>query len=146
MQITSDMQAYKGTNIRSAVDKMRAQAIIRAKHDKTGLSLVHFNLTHFMHKSRHEDAFFILSQWAVEPVRRQQRKFVQSPQSGHKALHNRMNTLIESLKKRKDADKEFVESARIHMIGTIERIMAHLMNNEDDTQSQQHLNEDKVVS
>ncbi|MGH1402813.1 MAG: hypothetical protein ACRBDL_01070 [Alphaproteobacteria bacterium] len=146
MHVTSDAQTYKGTNIRTAVDKMRAQAIIRAKHDKTGLSLVHFNLTHFMHKSRHEDAFFILSQWAVEPVRRQQKKFFQSPKEGHKALHGRINTLIESLRARKDTNDEFVENARIHMIGTIERVMAHIINSTDDFQGQNNLNEDKIVS
>ncbi len=136
MELVESADRYKGTNIKSAVDKMRAKAIIRAGHDKTGLSLVHFNLSHFMIKSKHEDAFFILSQWAVEPIRTKPQVFIAQPREGYKSLHNRLNILLDSIKKREDATQEFVELSRMHMVGTVERIMSPLLNNTENTDQQ----------
>ncbi len=130
MELVESADRYKGTNIKSAVDKMRAKAIIRAGYDTSGLSMVHFNLAHFMAKSKHEDAFFILSQWAVEPIRTKPQIFLAQPREGYKSLHNRLNILLTSLRKREDATEEFIEIARMHMVGTVERVMSPILNKE----------------
>ena len=114
---------FSGTNIKKPMDKMRAHAIIRAKDDPSGLSIINFNLPAFLHKSRHKDAFFILSMWATEPVRRNSLKFVKYPEQGKQALRLRADALLQHISKREDTCNEFIQSASLYINTAIETEM-----------------------
>lgn len=107
--------AFKGTNIKTPFERMRAKAIICANMDTRGLSLISFNLTTFLKKGREDDAFYILSHWAIEPTKQHTLKFHQNPQTGQQALIGRAEKLIEYLEKREDTSDYFLETVLQYM-------------------------------
>ncbi len=110
---------------------MRACAIINANLDVRGLSLINFNLTTFMGKGRQKDALFILSLWAIEPVRKQTQRFIESPKAGEAALIKRTDNLIVYLKKRSDASDCFIENATSQMTDRINKTIYAICQSQD---------------
>ncbi len=121
-----DARDYSGTTIKTPFEKMRANAIINAKNDTAGLSLINFNITAFLPKSKREDAYYLLSQWAIEPINLQKQKFLQYPQQGTQALIKRADLLIENLSKRNDLPDGFLEISGERMKEEINKTMHSL--------------------
>ena len=121
MFTNSNHRACVDTSIMTPMEKMRANAIIRAKHDKAGLSVINFNITHFIPKIYNDSAYFVLSEWAIEPIKSQPNKFAHYPIEGEKALIKRIEILIENLSSRHDIPTEFIQNAKMQMIGAVSR-------------------------
>lgn len=122
---------FKGTNIKTPFEVMRASAIINANIDVRGLSLINFNLTTFLEKGREEDSYFILSLWAVMPIKNQMQRFIEQPQSGQQALIRRVEELLTHLTKRSDTSDYFIEMAYKKMTHNINQIFDEIrINNE----------------
>ncbi|MGN7438660.1 MAG: hypothetical protein ACTHOO_08460 [Alcanivorax sp.] len=130
MDMDSVNRDFTGTSINSPMDKMRAMSIINAKDDPSGLSLINFNITTFLGKSRLSDAYYILGLWATEPVRRSPGKFIRFPQAGKEALLNRSNSLLTRLSEREDIDAAFVHEASQAIQGMVEKEITYLCRNE----------------
>ena len=126
---------FKGTNIKTPFEVMRAGAIIHANMDTRGLSLINFNLTTFLERGREEDAYSILSFWAIEPIKHQVQRFIQSPQAGQEALIKRAEKLIEHLAKREDTSDYFLETVFARMTQHINKTLAEVCPNYDMAQS-----------
>lgn len=126
---------FTGTSIKSPMDKMRAMSIINAKDDPTGLSMINFNITTFLGRSRLQDAYFVLGLWATEPVRRSPGKFIRFPQAGKEALLNRSNNLLTRLSEREDIDADFVHEASQTIQSMVEKEITYLRRNEHVSES-----------
>lgn len=126
---------FKGTNIKTPFEIMRAGAIIHANMDTRGLSLINFNLTTFLQKGREEDAYFILSLWAIEPIKHQVQRFIQNPKAGQQALIKRTEKLMEHLAKREDTSDYFLETVFARMTQHIRKTLAEVCPNYDMAQS-----------
>ncbi|PCI57076.1 MAG: hypothetical protein COB36_02060 [Alphaproteobacteria bacterium] len=126
---------FKGTNIKTPFEIMRAGAIIHANMDTRGLSLINFNLTTFLQRGREEDAYSILSFWAIEPIKHQVQRFIQNPEAGREALIKRVEKLIEHLEKRNDTSDYFLETVFTRMTQHINRTLAEVCPNYDMAQS-----------
>ncbi len=126
---------FKGTNIKTPFEIMRASAIIHASMDTCGLSLINFNLTTFLTRGREEDAHFILSLWAIEPIKHQTQKFRQNPNAGQQALIIRTKKLIERLTEREDTSDYFLETVFTRMTQHINKTLAEICLNDDIVQS-----------
>ncbi|PCK00499.1 MAG: hypothetical protein COA45_01585 [Zetaproteobacteria bacterium] len=114
------LDAFKGTNIKTPFEIMRARSIIHAEINTRGLSLIGFNLTTFMAKGREKDAYFILSLWAVEPISHHVQTFRQNPTIGQQALIKRAKKLIMHLEKRSDTSEKFLDTALQQMTENID--------------------------
>lgn len=130
-----DARDYSRTTIKTPFERMRANAIVSAKNDVTGLSLINFNITAFLPKSKRNDAYYLLSQWAIEPINLQQQKFLQYPIEGTKALINRADILMANLSRRNDLPDGFLDTAYEHITNTIKQTMLTLThaNTQDQT-------------
>ena len=126
---------FKGTNIKTPFEVMRAGAIIHAKMDTRGLSLINFNLTTFLERGREEDSYFILSLWAVEPIKHQTQKFRLSPELGQQALVKRAENLIMHLEKRADTSEYFLNTVLARMTQHINRTLSEICPHYDIAQS-----------
>jgi len=113
-------QEFKGANIKTPFEKMRARAIIFAGLDAEGLSLINFNLGAFLNYNKKQDGIMILKFWATQPIKEQTNKFHAHPEAGQKALYKRVDLLTENLKQRKDLPKGFLETATTEMKNAIE--------------------------
>lgn len=131
MTIKSSSNGFKGTNIKTPFEVMRASAIINANIDTRGLSLINFNLTTFLKKGREEDCYFILSLWAVIPIKNRPQHYIKHPQTGQQALIKRTEELINHLKKRSDTSDYFIEIAHNRMTQNVNKIFNELRNNDD---------------
>lgn len=114
------LRDFPKSGIKSPFERMRANAIINAKCDAAGYSMINFNITTFLPAERHSDAFMILSLWAIEPIRLAREKFMSHAEEGNKALRARTLHLLENLSKRNDIPSAFIIRAREHMFKTIE--------------------------
>ena len=117
---------FKGSGIKTPFEKMRANAIINAKLDTVGMSLINFNITAFLGRSRHEDAFLILSLWAIKPIRDNLNAFQSNPHQGEEALNKRISVLIERFQTRPDMTPAFLDAATIRMNTAVESEIMHL--------------------
>lgn len=88
---------FTGTGIKTPFDQMRANAMINARHDTRGMSIINFNINAFMQQAKHEDIYHILSLWAVEPVKRSPTKFRKHPEAGERALYKRADVLKDNI-------------------------------------------------
>lgn len=129
------LSQFKGTNIKTPFEIMRANAIIDANMDIRGLSLINFNLTTFLKRGREEDAYFILSFWAIAPIKHQAQKFIQNPQAGQQALIKRTEKLIERLAEREDTSEYFLETVFTRMTQHINRTLSKICPDYDIAQS-----------
>lgn len=118
---------FKGTNIKTPFEKMRARAIISAALDAQGLSLINFNLTAFLPRTKRDDAVLILCLWACEPIRQNPDKFRKHRTEGGIALNKRAEMLITNLKNRSDLPGGFLETAHVKMKEAISQEMAHIL-------------------
>ena len=135
MSIELETSEFKGTNIKTPFEIMRASAIIHASMDTCGLSLINFNLTTFLARGREEDAHFILSLWAIEPIKHQTQKFRQNPHAGQQALIKRAEKLIERLAEREDTSNNFLETVFTRMTQHINKTLAEVCPDYDMAQS-----------
>ncbi len=119
-------QEFKGTNIKTPFEKMRARAIISSGLDAEGLSLINFNLSAFLSYDKRQDGIIILKFWATQPIREQTDKFRTHPETGKQALYKRVNLLEGNLKQRKDLPKGFLDNAITEMKSTIDKEISYL--------------------
>ncbi len=115
---------FTGTGIKTPFDQMRANAMINARHDTRGMSIIIFNLNAFLQQARHEDIYHILSLWAIEPLKRSPAKFRKYPEAGEKALYKRAKALQENLYKTPHIPDWLSESALEYMFNAIEQEMS----------------------
>jgi len=115
---------FTGTGIKTPFDQMRANAMINARHDTRGMSIIIFNLNAFLQQARHEDIYHILSLWAVEPIKRSPAKFKKHPEAGEKALYKRAKALQENLYKTPHIPDWLSETSLEHMFASIEKEMS----------------------
>lgn len=126
---------FKDTTIKTPFEQMRANAIINATQDAAGLSMINFNITTFLAKHRHEDAYFILSLWAVKPISTQTEKFMQRPEAGQDALKKRAEILMMHFQKRNDVTDAFIETALSHMNSSIQEKTQIFLDNKNIARS-----------
>lgn len=117
---------FKGTNIKTPFEKMRARAIISAGLDTQGISLINFNLTAFLSPEKRNDAIIILCIWATEPARKQRNKCKAYPEQAKLALYKRVETLRNFLEKRQDLPEGFSENAYRKMVDAINHEINHI--------------------
>ncbi len=127
VQSLTTQHEFKGTNIKTPFEKMRARAIINAGLDAQGLSLINFNLTAFLPSDKRNDAILILCLWASEPIRKQPKKCQSHPEQAKLNLYKRTNILIENLGKRNDLPNGFLGTTHVKMKEAINREMAYLI-------------------
>jgi hypothetical protein len=131
--ITMNMALYfrdfSDTGIKTPFDQMRANAMINAQHDTRGMSILVFNANYFLQEARHQDLYYILSLWAVEPTQRSPVKFRKYPEAGKNALYKRMDTFKEHFYKARHIHDCFIDKAIEHMIIAIDNELALLCPN-----------------
>ncbi len=107
---------FIGSGIKTPFDQMRANAMINAQHDKRGMSILIFNANYFLQEARHQDLYYILSLWAVEPTKRSPAKFKKYPEAGRKALYKRVETFRKYFYMARHIHDCFVDKAIEHMM------------------------------
>ncbi len=125
-QNTQATDEFKHSTIKTPFEKMRARAIINAGLDTKGLSLINFNLTHFLSFSKRNDGLFILSLWACTPIQKAPEKFQQHSQQGIEALEKRIDILLNNLKSRGDLPNGFLKNAETQMKNAVSQKMNEL--------------------
>tara|TARA_R110001592_G_scaffold20926_11_gene84687 strand:+ start:3513 stop:3929 length:417 start_codon:yes stop_codon:yes gene_type:complete len=129
MNMALYVRDYAGTGIKTPFDKMRANAMINARHDTRGMSIIEFNINAFLQQARHEDVYHILRLWAVEPLKRSPSKFQKYPEAGEKALYKRAQALKDNLLRAPHIGDWLAESASEHMSRAIEQELNVLHSN-----------------
>lgn len=117
---------FSGTGIKTPFDQMRANAMINAKHDVRGMSIINFNINAFLQQARHDDLYYILCQWAVEPIKRSPSKFKRYPEAGERALHKRAIALKNNFVKTPHMPDWLADTALEMMHSAIEEEMLTL--------------------
>lgn len=114
---------FTGTGIKTPFDQMRANAMINAQHDTRGMSIINFNISAFLQQAKHDDIYYILSLWAVEPVKRSPAKFRKYAEAGERALYKRAEALKTNFLKTPHIADWLAETAAEHMFSAIEEEM-----------------------
>lgn len=115
---------FTGTGIKTPFDQMRANAMINARHDTRGTSIINFNINAFLQKARHDDLYYILSMWAVEPIMRSPVKFRKHPEAGKKALYKRVASLRKNFYSTRHIADWFADTAYEHMMIAVDNEIA----------------------
>jgi|GEM_PF-4894880 len=111
---------FAGSGIKTPFDQMRANAMINAQHDTRGMSVLVFNANYLLQEARHQDLYYILSLWAVEPMKRSPVKFRKYPEAGEKALQKRMEIFKNHFYMARHIHDCFVDKAIEHMMIAID--------------------------
>ncbi len=117
---------FSETGISTPFDQMRANAMINASHDTRGMSILIFNTNAFLQEARHQDLYYILSAWAVEPTKRSPAKFKRYPKAGKKALYKRVEIFKEKFYMAHHIHDYFVDKAVQHMLIAIDNELSLL--------------------
>ncbi len=111
---------FTGTDIKTPFEQMRSNAMINARHDLRGMSVLIFNANYFLQEARHQDLYYILSLWAVEPTKRSPVKFRKYPKAGRNALYKRVEILRKHFYMAPHIHDCFVDTAIDHMMIAID--------------------------
>ncbi|MCK5374158.1 MAG: hypothetical protein KAJ40_02640 [Alphaproteobacteria bacterium] len=111
---------FSGTGIKTPFDQMRANAMINARHDTRGMSILIFNVNYFLQEARHQDLYYVLSTWAIEPMRRSPAKFKRYPEAGKKALYKRVDICKRNFYMARHIHDCFVDKIVEHMMIAID--------------------------
>lgn len=125
---------FSGTDINTPFDQMRANAMINARHDTRGTSIINFNINAFLQKARHNDLYYILSMWAVEPINRSPAKFRKHPEAGKRALYKRIESLKNNFYSTRNIADWFTDTAYEHMMIAVDNEIALIQPNLRDQQ------------
>lgn len=123
---------FAGTQIKTPFEKMRANAIVNAKYDTCGLSIISFNVFAFLQHGKSQDAHHLLCRWAVEPIRRNPSKFIKYPEAGYSALIKRVMKLDRDLAIKQNIPDWFAERATAQMRKAVDDAMYDLRTRTND--------------
>lgn len=112
---------FTGTGIKTPFDQMRANAIINARHDVSGMSVINFNINAFLQKARHDEIYYILNLWAIEPIKRNPEKFKKYTDFGKRALQKRAEILRRNFEKAPQIHDWFIDTAMSSISEAIEQ-------------------------
>ena len=126
MNLALYTRSFPGTGLKTPFDQMRANAMINARHDTRGMSVLIFNANYFLQEARHHDLYYILSMWAVEPIKRNPVKFKKYPESGKKALYERVEIMKKNFYMARHIHDCFVDKAADHMMIAIDNELSLL--------------------
>lgn len=129
MNMESYTREFKGSELKTPFDQMRANAMINAGHDDRGLSVLHFNICAFLNQGRRNDIHYILKLWAIEPINKNAQKFRKYPEAGYNALLKRITILEKSLSKHRNIGYWFTKDAAAEMRNALEKEMQNLSPN-----------------
>jgi len=135
MKQSLSVRDFAGTRIKTPFEKMRANAIVNAKYDTCGLSIISFNVFAFLQHGKSEEAYFLLRRWAVEPIRRNPSKFVRYPEAGYSALMKRVMKLDRDLQIKQNIPDWFAEHATAQMRKAVDDAMYDLRTKTNDTKT-----------
>lgn len=132
MKQSLNARDFAGTQIKTPFEKMRANAIVNAKYDTCGLSIISFNVFAFLQHGKSEDAYFLLRRWAIEPIKRNPVKFMKYPEAGYSALIKRVMKLDRDLAIKQNIPDWFAERATAQMRKAVDDMMYSLQQKTSD--------------